>query len=152
MQIVYLIAAIIWGAVSAQFLVQIISSFVTATIFLYGLFFSRVNRRITGPGFVAAIAQVVLFGVLFVGGFWLIVSFTQAQFSQWNMNWIAGLVAFLISFTYCIIQVPAKIYVARSCAMIPLFAEIASSVAPNRALTMNEARRLVDKMTKKPKD
>jgi hypothetical protein len=145
---VYLIGAIFWGALSAQFLVQSISSFATATVYLYGLFFSRVKKNITASGFAAAITQAVLFAIFLIGGFWLIASYTHIGHAVWNMNYTAGLVAFVISFIYCFVQVPDKLYIARLCAMTPYFAERARFVAPNRTLTANEARRIAAEITK----
>ena len=145
---VYLIGAVFWGALSAQFLVQTISSFTTALIFLYGLFFSRVKKNITASGFAANITLAGLFAVFLLGGFWLIASYTPLDHAGWNLNYTGGLVAFVISFIYCFIQVPDKIYIARLVAMTPYFAERARFVAPNRKLTTDEACRIAAEITK----
>lgn len=65
----YFIGAIIWGSLTAQFLVQKITSLSISIIYLYGLLFSPVKREITAAGFAAALAQTLLFAALCVGGF-----------------------------------------------------------------------------------
>ena len=52
----------------------------------------------------------------------------------WDANWIAGLVAFVVTFIYCAMQVPDKILAARMCAMKPFFAEAARAQGMKAAL------------------
>jgi hypothetical protein len=121
------IGSIIWGGLAAQFLVQAISSFISACIFLYGLLFSRVKNKLNAIFFSSALTQAAVFAVLLVGWVGLLVGYG-------NVNWTAGSVAFVVSFIYWAIQVPNKILAARMCAMKPLFAEMARSVGIKAAL------------------
>jgi len=127
-----LIGLIVWGALAAQFLVQTISSFVCACIYLYGLLFSRVKKRLNAIFFATALTQALVFALLFAGGFLLVALFVEPP--AWNAHWIAGLVAFAISFIYCAMQVPDKILAARMCAMKPIFAETARALGMETAL------------------
>jgi len=114
------IGSIFWGLLAAQFLVQAILSFAVACVYLYAIFFSRVKKQITVAGFTTSLAQAMLFGVLFIGGFWLFTAYVRP-----DVNWTACVVAFSFSFVYCVVQMPDKILVARLCAMKPPFAEAA---------------------------
>ena len=122
MSLFLFIGSIIWGGLAAQFLVQAISTFISACIFLYGLLFSRVKKKLNAIFFSSALTQAAVFAVLLVGWVGLLVGYG-------NVNWTAGSVAFVVSFIYWAIQVPNKILAARMCAMKPLFAEMARSVA-----------------------
>jgi hypothetical protein len=126
------IISVVWGSLAAQFLVQTISSFTSACIYLYGLLFSRVKKRLNAIFFGKALTQAALFAVLFVGGFWLVGLFVEHPVP--TGNWIAGFIAFIVTFAYCAIQVPDKIRAARMCAMKPLFAEFASAQGMKAAL------------------
>jgi MFS family permease len=147
--VIFFIGSIIWGAIAAQLLVQVISSFVTAAIFLYGLAFSSVRRKLNAIFFASALTQTVFFAGLFAGGFVLIGLFAHPD-SRWNANYTAGFVGFVITFIYCFIQVPDKILLARLCAMMPRFAERARLLAPNRRLTRDEAMRIATDISGKP--
>jgi uncharacterized protein with PQ loop repeat len=126
------IISVVWGSLAAQFLVQTISFFTSACVYLYGLLFSRVKKRLNAPFFGTALTQAALFAVLFVGGFWLIGLFVEHPVPV--ANWITGFVAFIVTFTYYAVQVPDKIRVARMCAMKPLFAEFAKAQGMKAAL------------------
>jgi hypothetical protein len=127
MSLFLFIGSIIWGGLAAAFLVQAISSFISACIFLYGLLFSRVKKKLNAIFFSSALTQAAVFAVLLVGWVGLLVGYG-------NVNWTAGSVAFVVSFIYWAIQVPNKILAARMCAMKPLFAEMARSVGIKAAL------------------
>ena len=118
MSIYLFIGSMVWGALAAQFLVQAISSFISACIFLCGLLFSRVKKKLNAIFFSSALTRAVVFAVLLAGWVGLLVGFG-------NVNWVAGSVAFVVSFIYSAIQVPNKILAARMCAMKPIFAEMA---------------------------
>jgi hypothetical protein len=126
------IISIVWGSLAAPFLVQTITSFTSACIYLYGLLFSRVKKRINVIFFGKALTQAALFAVLFVGGFWLVGLFIEHPVPV--ANWIAGFVAFTVTFAYCAIQVPDKIRAARMCATKPWFAELAKAQGMKAAL------------------
>jgi hypothetical protein len=83
-----------------------------ACIYLYGLLFSRVKKRLNAIFFGTALTQAVLFAFLFVGGFWLVGLFVEHPVP--TANWFAGFVAFIVTFAYCAIQVPDKIRAARN--------------------------------------
>jgi hypothetical protein len=68
---VIFILAIIWGSLSGQFLVQVMTSFVIAIINFLGIAFSKVSRAMTFAGAFAGLSQTILFGVLFFGGNWI---------------------------------------------------------------------------------
>jgi hypothetical protein len=108
------IGSIVWGALTAQFLVQILSSFTTAGIYLCGLLFSRVKKRLNAIFFITSLTMAVVFAVLLAGGFWLIDLYIPYPS---NADLIAALVAFLFYLVYCLVQVPDKILVARMNAM-----------------------------------
>ena len=126
------IISIVWGSLAAQFLVQTISSFASACIYVYGLLFSRVKKRLNASFFGTALTQAVLFAVLFVSGFWLVGLFVEHPVPV--ANWIAGFVAFIVTFAYYAVQVPDRIRAARMCAMKPLFAEFAKARGVEAAL------------------
>jgi uncharacterized membrane protein len=148
---IFFIGSVIWGSLAAQFFVQVISSFVTAAIFLYGLAFSRVKRKLNATFFASAFTQTVFFAGLFVGGFVLIGLLVHPDVSR-KANFIAGTVAFVITLIYCFIQAPDKILVARLCAMTPRFAERARLLAPHRSLTRHEAMRIAADISGKPSE
>ena len=80
MSVLLFIGSFAWGALTAQFLVQILSSLTSACIYLYGLLFSRVygllfsrvKKRLNAIFFATSLTQAVVFAILLVGGFWLI--------------------------------------------------------------------------------
>jgi len=131
MSVFLFIVLIISGALAALFLVQTISSFACACIYLYGLLFSRVKRRLNGSFLGTTLIEAALFAIVLITGFLLVVLFIEPA---WDANWIAGLVAFIISFVYCALQVPDKILAARMCAMKPFFAERAEVLGMKAAL------------------
>jgi hypothetical protein len=71
MAVLIFVGAIIWGSLSAQFLVQTVTSFIIAIIFLSGLAFSKVAKSFNATGFAVSVAQVLLYAALFYGGNWL---------------------------------------------------------------------------------
>jgi hypothetical protein len=138
------IGSIVWGAITAQFLVQTLSSFASAGIHLYGLLFSQVKKRLNAIFFASSLTQAVVFAVLLVGGFWLIDLYIPHPS---NADLIAALVAFAFCFVYCLAQVPNKILVARMCAMRPFFAEAARA----RRLSPNETAAFARKEWAQPR-
>jgi hypothetical protein len=116
-----LIAGAIWSALSAQFLVQTITSLVLALIYLTALPFSRVKRNIKIAGVAASFSQSMVFGALFIGGNWFAAEYIN--FMEWSATTIASLVMFLVSIVYCVLQIPDKVLIARFIAWKPFFAE-----------------------------
>ena len=131
MSVLLFIGSFAWGALTAQFLVQILSSLTSACIYLYGLLFSRVKKRLNAIFFATSLTQAVVFAILLVGGFWLIDLYIPYPS---NADLAAAAGAFVCYFVYCVLQVPDKILVARTCAMRPFFAEAARA----RRLSPNE--------------
>ena len=56
---------------SAVLLMQTLISMIIAPIILSGLIFSKVPKSWNAMGTVATLAQVILFGALFIGGNWI---------------------------------------------------------------------------------
>jgi hypothetical protein len=115
--------AVLWGAASAQFLVQTVTSLIICFIDLSGLVFSRVSKKFTAYGALVGLVQTVVFAALFLAGNWITSNYID--FVSLNANSIASLVAFLLSFIYCAKQVPGKILVARLSAWKPYFVQAA---------------------------
>lgn len=138
MSLLLLIASIVWGALTAQLLVQILSSFTTAGIYLYGLLFSRVKKRLNAIFFITSLTMAMVFAVLLAGGFWLIDLYVPYPS---NADLIAALVAFLFYLVYCLVQVPDKMLVARMNAMRPFFAEVARALSPDEVAAFARSKR-----------
>jgi hypothetical protein len=68
MAVMILVFAVIWGSLSAQFLVQTILSFIVAVLCLVGIGFSKVSRTMNSAGSLSSLFQSIIFGILFVGG------------------------------------------------------------------------------------
>ncbi|MGB7034088.1 MAG: hypothetical protein WBD71_01065 [Xanthobacteraceae bacterium] len=124
----WFIAAVVWGSLSAQFLVQVVSSLITGFVYLSGLLFSRVSKSITAIGTLVGFIQAVVFAALFFGGNWFASSYID--YGSWNADSIASVVAFLLTIIYCALQVPGKILVARLCAWKPYFAQTVRTRRP----------------------
>jgi hypothetical protein len=130
MSALFFVGSIICGALTAQFLVQIISSTACACIYLRGLF-SPVRKRPNATFALAMLTQALVFAGLLVGTFWLW-GWALAQITQWDTA--AWLVGFAPSFIWCFIQVPDKIHAARMCATQRGFAELARAIGMKAAL------------------
>lgn len=115
------IGALIWGALSAQFLAQVISSCVNAFIYMAAIPFSKVDKSNNGIGLAVSVAQALMFGLLFFGGNWI--SGLYIDYLSFDATTMASLLSFLASLIYCIIQIPGKARFAKNCAWQPGFAE-----------------------------
>jgi hypothetical protein len=122
MAIIALFFAIFWGALSAQFVVQCILSFIVAAISLVGIAISKVPRSMNVAGTITGTGQLIIFGVLFVGGNWLSSKYI-IDYGTWNANSIAAMLSFLTSTIYCIRQVAGKILLTKMCSFTPGFME-----------------------------
>jgi hypothetical protein len=118
------IAAVIWGSLSAQFLVQVVTSLIISGVYLSGLLFSRVAKSFTAGGTVVSFIQAIVFAALFFGGNWLASDYID--YATWNADSIASLIAFLLTIVYCAVQVPGKILLARLSAWRPYFPTLAN--------------------------
>jgi hypothetical protein len=118
--------AIIWGSLSAQFLMQTVTSFIIAIIYLSGLAFSKVVKSRNATGFAVSVVQVLLYGALFYGGNWL--SSFYIDYGSWNATSIASLLSFFAMIVYGALQVPGKLLLARMAAWRPYFMEASMAV------------------------
>jgi hypothetical protein len=121
------IAALIWGSLSAQFLVQIVTSLIIVCVYLSGLLFSRVGKSLNAMGAFVGFLQAVIFSALFFGGAWFAIDYID--YTTWNADSIASVVAFLLTISYCVLQVPGKILLARLCAWEPHFVQAVNTQA-----------------------
>jgi hypothetical protein len=117
------IGGIIWGSLSAQFLVQTITSLIIASINVVALAFSKVPKNMNAGASLVSLVQAIVFAALFIGGNW----FTSYYFdyATWNATSIASLIAFLGTLIYCALQIPDKIIFAKLCAWAPFFRQAA---------------------------
>jgi hypothetical protein len=131
MSALFFVCSIICGVLTAQFLVQIISSTACACVYLRGLF-SPVHKRLNAIAALAMLTQALVFVGLLVGSFWLWAVWAPAQITQWDTAmWLVG---FAPSFIWCFIQVPDRIHAARMCATQRGFAERARAIGMKAAL------------------
>src|ERR1700730_11475985 len=93
-QILSFIIAVIWGSLSSQFLVQVVSSLVIGFVYLVGAVLSTVSRAMNFTGALISIGQTLLFGVLLFGGNWIISEYV-IDYDTWSAGTIASLLAFL---------------------------------------------------------
>jgi hypothetical protein len=134
MGVILFIGAIIWGSLSAQFLVQAITSAIIASIFLAALVFSEVPRNMNVAGAVVSLAQAILFAALFIGGNWLASDYID--YASWNAASIASFVTFVGTLAYVSPQVLGKILLARLSAGTPFFAQAAMSRPRNQRVAL----------------
>ncbi len=140
MAIVIFVLGIIWGSLSAQFLVQAVTAFIIALLFLTGIAYSKVSRVTNVVGVLAALVQSIIFGAIFVGGNWIASEYVS--YESWNANSIASLVSFLVTIIYVAPQVPGKILLARMCAWVPFFSEASMRVPRNERVAFARKYRL----------
>ena len=117
------------GFIMGQFLVQVIVSFLTGTISLAGIAFSKVDLKTNAVGTFAGYSQALLFAALT----YLCVRFGTSYISYqlWNTALITTMVAFIISILYAAKQVYGKMMLTYMCAWIPYFFEASLSVPRN---------------------
>lgn len=116
------IGAVIWGSLSAQFLVQTITSLIIASVYLVALAFSKeVPKAMNAVGSIVALVQAIIFAALFVGG--NRIAGDYIAFGSWSAATIASLVSFLATIIFVVRQVPGKILLARFSAWAPFFAQ-----------------------------
>jgi hypothetical protein len=125
--ILIFVVAVIWGSLSAQFLVQVITSFVVASVYLTASIFAKVSRGMNCAGALTSFVQSILFGIVFVGGNWFTSKYV-IDYATWNAASIASLFAFMATIIYVAPQVPGKIVLAKMCAWVPDFVEASMRV------------------------
>jgi hypothetical protein len=121
----WFIAALIWGSLSGQFLVQAVTSLLIAFVCFSGLVFSQVSKSRTAIGTAVSFVQAIVFAALFFGGNWFASEYIE--YATWNANSIASAVTFSLTIIYCAVQVPGKILLARLSTWKPYFAEAVST-------------------------
>jgi hypothetical protein len=105
------IAGLIWGSLSAQFLVQTITSLIIALVYLAALASAKVPRAMNVAGCGVSLLQAIIFAALFLGGNWL--AGFYIDFASMNAPSIASLVSFLATLLYTARQMPGKILLAK---------------------------------------
>lgn len=120
--ILIFVVAVIWGSLSGQFLVQVVTSFVVAAVCITATFFSKVPKSMNLTGAPTSFAQSIMFGILFVGGNWITSEYI-IDYNTWNAVSIASLLSCLGTIIYVSPQVSGKILLARMCAWSLYFME-----------------------------
>jgi hypothetical protein len=121
MGVLIFILAMIWGSLSAQFLMQTVTSLILASIYLAGVAFSKVSRTVNGAGTLATLAQVLVFGAVFLSGNWFASHYVD--YSSFNTASVASGLSFVATIIYVAPRVPGKILLARMRASVPSFGE-----------------------------
>jgi hypothetical protein len=116
------IVALLWGAFSAQFLVQVITSAILAGVTISGLAFSKVDKAGNVAGALTSLFHVILYASLFVAGNWITSEYVMS-YDTWNVASITALVSFLGTVIYTVPQIPGKIRWAYKCAWKPFYLE-----------------------------
>ena len=135
------IVGVIWGSVSAQFLVQVTTSLILVFVYLAGAALSKVSRAMNFTGALASFGQTLLFGALFFSGNWLTSEYL-IDYNTWNVGSIVSLLAFLGTIIYCARQIPGKIVLAKMCAWVPNFMEASMRVPPAERIALARRWRL----------
>jgi hypothetical protein len=129
MRVLIFILAMIWGSLSAQFLMQTVTSLILASIYLTGVAFSKVSRTVNGAGTLATLAQVIIFGGLFLTGNWFASHYVD--YSSFNTASVASALSFVATIIYVAPRVPGKILLARMRAWVPSFGEASMHIPAN---------------------
>jgi hypothetical protein len=129
MRVLIFILAMIWGSLSAQFLMQTVTSLILASIYLTGVAFSKVSRTVNGAGTLATLAQVIIFGGLFLTGNWFASHYVD--YSSFNTASVASALSFVATIIYLAPRVPGKILLARMRAWVPSFGEASMHIPAN---------------------
>ena len=129
MGVLIFILAIVWGSLSAQFLMQTVTSLILASVYLTGFAFSKVSRTVNGAGTAATLAQVIVFGALFLSGNWFASHYVD--YSSFNTVSVASALSFVATIIYVAARVPGKILLARMRAWVPSFGEASMHIPAN---------------------
>src|SRR5271163_4004285 len=105
------VLALIWGSLSAQFLLQTITALIGSLICLTAIPFSKVSKLMNAGGGLALLLQAIIFGALFVGGNWF--SSYYIIYDSYDTASIASMIAFVLTFICMIPQIPGKILLNR---------------------------------------
>jgi hypothetical protein len=132
MGVLIFILAMIWGSLSAQFLMQTVTSLILASVYLTGIAFSKVSRTVNCAGTLAMLAQVIVFGALFLGGNWFAGHYVD--YSSFNTMSVASELSFVATIIYVVPRVPDKVLLARMRAWVPSFGEATMHVPANERI------------------
>jgi hypothetical protein len=132
-KILIFIGAVIWGSLSAQFLMQAIVSLIVSLICLAAVAFSRVSKLNNATGALTSFLQSIIFGALFVVVNWFTSGYIR--YDGWSATSIAGGISFLATIICVSPQVPGKILLARMCAWVPYFLEASNHVPRYERIT-----------------
>lgn len=135
------IVGVIWRSMSAQFLVQVVTSLIVAFVYLTGVALSKVSRAMNFTGALVSFGQTLLFGVLFFGGNWITSEYV-IDYKTWNVGSIVSLLAFVGTIIYCARQAPGKIVLVKMCAWVPNFMEASMPVPPAERISLARRWRL----------
>jgi hypothetical protein len=112
---------------------------------------SKVSKAMNLAGTLSGTAQLIIFGILFVGGNWLTSKYI-IDYGTWNAHSVAAMLSFIASLIYCIRQVPGKVLLAKMCAFTPDFMEAQMREPRNRRIALARKWRLEPKASAKPLD
>ncbi len=77
-------------------------------------------------GLFVSIMQAAIFAGLFLFGNWFFGDYID--YFNWSGAMVAALIAFVLSFVYCGVQVPGKLLLAKMSAFRPYFSEAANAL------------------------
>jgi hypothetical protein len=121
------IVTVIWGSLSAQFLVQVAASVAVTLVYLAAIISAKVPRVMNCVGALTSFLQSIMYGILFIGGNWVTSEYV-IDYATWNLASIASLFAFVGTIIYVAPQVPGKIVLAKMCGFVPNFMEASMRV------------------------
>ena len=134
MGVLIFILAMIWGSLSAQFLMQTVTSLILASVYLTGIAFSKVSRTVNCAGTLAMLAQVIVFGALFLGGNWFAGHYVG--YSSFNTMSVASALSFVATIIYVVPRVPDKVLLGRMRAWVPSLAKLQCTFRRMSALNL----------------
>jgi hypothetical protein len=98
-------------------------SFIVVVLSLTGIAISKVvPKAMNLAGTLSGMTQLIIFGILFVGGNWLTSRYI-IDYETWNANSIAAMLSFVASMIYSVRQVPGKVLLTKMCIFTPGFME-----------------------------
>lgn len=111
MNVILFVVGLLWGALSAQFVVQTVTSLCVATIYLSALISSQVPKRMNLAGGLVAFVQAIVYGLLFLGGTW----FTGHYIDYTALSPVSGatILTFVCSLCYCLQRVSGVLLLSR---------------------------------------
>jgi hypothetical protein len=127
MTVVLFIGAGLWAALSAQFLVQSLTSFAVAVVYLIAIIPSNVPKGMNVVGMAVSLVQGLIFAALFVAGNWFAGDYID--YVSLSATSAVALLVFVVSLVHCASQVPDVLLLARLSAWDTRFVRAAMSKA-----------------------